>query len=158
TVVGLAGGPAKTARVAALSAGVSALDYRDPDWPAAVKEVLGGRQPTVVFDGVGGEVGRSALELLGVDGRFFIFGWSAGEITRLTAEDLVERGLTAGSALGPRMLKRPGGLRGLETEALAAAASGTMVPPIHAFPLKEAGLAHEALTSRDTIGKVVLRP
>jgi NADPH2:quinone reductase len=56
------------------------------------------------------------------------------------------------------MLRRYGGLRGLETEALAEAAAGRMVPVVQRFPLADAAGAHRALVSRATTGKVVLIP
>lgn len=158
TVVGAAGGAAKTRRVRDLAGGVIAVDYNEPDWPLRVSEALAGRQPSVVFDGVGGQNGRAALELLGVGGRFILFGWSAGEITKLDADDILAKGLTVTSPLGPRMLNRPGGLRALETEALRLGAAGTLVPPVHRFALAEAAEAHRALENRDNVGKVVLIP
>jgi NADPH:quinone reductase len=105
--VGLAGGGAKLARVRDLGAEV-AIDYTERDWPGAVREALGDRAPTVAFDGVGGEVGRSVLELLAPGGRLILFGFSSGELTRLSAGDLFGRGLTASAAIGPRIPEPPG--------------------------------------------------
>jgi NADPH:quinone reductase len=85
--VGLAGGEEKVARVHELGATV-AIDYTAPDWADAVREALGDARVTVAFDGVGGTVGRGALELLAPGGRLILFGWSSGEPTRLTASDL----------------------------------------------------------------------
>lgn len=49
--------------------------------------------------------------------------------------------------------------RGLETRALAEAASGALVPLVHPpFALADAAGAHPALESRATAGKVVLVP
>ena len=73
TVVGLAGGPAKVARVAALGADI-AVDYDAPGWTDVVHEQLGGATATVVLDGVGGERGRGAFDLLGPGGRIVLFG------------------------------------------------------------------------------------
>lgn len=53
TVVGLAGGPDKTALVAANGADL-AVDYLDPQWPAKVRAHLGGGEATVVFDASAG--------------------------------------------------------------------------------------------------------
>ncbi|MCZ9337003.1 zinc-binding dehydrogenase, partial [Streptomyces sp. TRM76130] len=75
TVVGLAGGAEKVARVAANGADI-AVDYLLPDWPAEVRSRLGGRAATVVFDGVGGDVAREAVALLGPGGQHLVFGWS----------------------------------------------------------------------------------
>ncbi|GLW98626.1 zinc-binding dehydrogenase [Microtetraspora sp. NBRC 16547] len=159
TVVGLAGGAAKVERVRRLGA-THAVDYTAPDWREAVRAALGDREATVALDGVGGTLGRGAMELLGIGGRLVLFGWadSADGPTEITTEDLYARGLTASVAVGPRILNRPGGLRSLEERALAAAATGALVPLTQSFPLKDAAAAHAALETRATMGKVVLVP
>jgi NADPH2:quinone reductase len=123
-----------------------------------VREALDGAEVTVALDGVGGELGRGALELIGAGGRLILFGFSSGEPTRLSAGDLFSRGLTASAAIGPRMLKRPGGMRDLEEQALAAAADGRLVPLVQRFALAQAAAAHEAIERRATVGKTVLVP
>jgi NADPH:quinone reductase len=155
--VGLAGGEAKVARVQELGATV-AIDYTSPDWTDAVREALGDARVTVAFDGVGGDVGRGALELLAPGGRLILFGFSSGEPTRLSAADLFARGLTASAAIGPRILNRPGGMRDLEEQALAALAGGRLRPLVQRFPLADAAAAHAALEARGTVGKAVLVP
>jgi NADPH2:quinone reductase len=155
--VGLAGGADKVALARELGAEV-AVDYSEPGWPDAVREALDGREPTVAFDGVGGAVGRELLGLLGVGGRFILYGWSSGEPTELSVGDLYSGGLTASVAVGPRVLNRPGGVRSLEEAALSAAASGRLRPPVQRFPLADAAEAHAALEQRRTTGKVVLVP
>jgi len=155
--VGLAGGEAKVARVRELGATV-AIDYTAPDWTDAVREALGDARVTVAFDGVGGAVGRGALELLAPGGRLILFGFSSGEPTRLSAADLFARGLTASAAIGPRILNRPGGMRDLEEQALAALAGGRLRPLVQRFPLADAAAAHAALEARGTVGKAVLVP
>ena len=57
TVIGLAGGPAKAAHALKAGAGV-VIDYRVRGWQQQLRKL--GR-PTVVYDGVGGEVGGSPL-------------------------------------------------------------------------------------------------
>jgi NADPH2:quinone reductase len=57
------------------------------------------------------------------------------------------------------MMKRYGGLRGLETRSLTEAAAGRLTPLVHPpFPLADAAAAHVALENRATTGKVVLAP
>jgi NADPH2:quinone reductase len=155
TVIGLAGGPEKTDRVRANGADL-ALDYTDPGWPARVRDRSG--TVNVVFDGVGGEVAREAVALLGDDGRHLVFGWSAEGIGNGRGHFV--DGLSE-SVLGPAMLNRTGGpdpLRTLELRALAEAAHGRLRPTVTRFPLAEAATAHRALETRATIGKVVLEP
>jgi NADPH2:quinone reductase len=157
TVIGVAGGPLKVAQVG-VSGAAAAIDYTQPRWPAAVRNALAGRDLSVALDGVGGATGRQALELLGDGGRLILFGWSSGEPTPLSAMDLYAHGLTVSAAIGPRIQKWPGGLRGLEEAALAMAATGRLVPPITSFSLADAAAAHTALETRATTGKTVLVP
>ncbi|RSM64457.1 oxidoreductase [Kibdelosporangium aridum] len=154
-VVALAGGPAKVEVVRGLGADV-VLDYRVDGWPERVRQALGDRELTVYFDSVGGAAGRAAFDLLGVGGRVVMFGYSSGEQLELSAGDLWARSLTATAAIGPRILRRPGGLRELESAALAALAAKELVPLTQAFPLAQAAAAHRALETRGTVGKVVL--
>jgi NADPH:quinone reductase len=146
TVLGAAGGEEKVARVRAL--GATGLDYLRPDWHAAADGV------TLVLDGVGGDAGRAAFELLEPGGRIVLFGWSSGAPTRLTTEDLLARSLTASAGLGPHITGR---LRELEERALAAVAAGELTPVLdERFTLARAAEAHAALETRGTVGKVVL--
>lgn len=154
-VAGLAGGAEKTAAVAALGADV-AVDYTLPDWPQRLRDGLGAAEPTVVFDSVGGDVGRELLGLLAIGGRFVLVGWSSGSPTEITVDDIYAGGLTVTATLGPRMLRRPGGIRGLEEAALDALAREELKPALTTFPLADAAAAHAALESRRTTGKVVL--
>jgi NADPH2:quinone reductase len=157
-VVAVAGGPAKVDLLAGLGADV-AVDYREPDWGETVIERLDGREVSVALDGVGGAIGRQALDLLGPGGRLLMFGWSSGHPTPMSAGDLFARGLTVSAAPATRLLRQPGGLRALEDRALAAVVSGVLRPLIGGrFPLAEAAEAHRALESRASVGKVVLVP
>lgn len=112
----------------------------------------------VVAHLVGGEPGRQAFDLFGIGGRLVMFGWSAGTPTAVTTDDIVARGLTVSWAIGPKLLRRPGGLPALEAEAVAEAVEGRWKPLTTRFPLSKAADAHEALENRETTGKVVLIP
>lgn len=160
TVVGVAGGAAKAARVRELGADV-AVDYGEPGWDDHVRDALkalGDREVTVLLDGVGGDLGRTAMKLIGVGGRLILFGASGGAITPVSTEDLYSQGLTVSMAVGPRLFALPGGIRALERAALDEAASGRLAPLTRTFALAEAAAAHAALESRGTEGKVVLVP
>ncbi|MDX3853780.1 zinc-binding dehydrogenase [Streptomyces sp. AK02-01A] len=163
TVIGLAGGPAKAALVAANGADL-AVDYTRPDWAGEVSAYLGDRGATVVFDSVGGATGLAAVGLLAKGGKHLVFGWSGagphdGEPLSFTEEELTERGITSESVLGPVMLEKAGGdIRVLEERSLAEAAAGRLRPAVQRFPLAEAARAHRALETRGTVGKVVLEP
>lgn len=155
TVIGLAGGPAKTARVAAAGADL-AVDYTAPDWTERLEGHRG--KVTVVYDGVGGDVARAVVRLLAPDGRHIVFGWSAEGIE--SDRPYLVEGVSI-NVLGPEMMRRAGGpdpVRTLELRALAEAAEGRLTPAVQRFPLSEAAAAHRALENRGTTGKVVLEP
>ncbi len=160
TVVGLAGGPTKVARVAELAADI-ALDYDAADWTERARAALGDRAATVVFDAVGGERGLGAVDLLGPGGRHIVYGWAGGGPLDLDEVELERRGITSLQVVGKPMLDRiggPAGMRKLEEDSMALAASGVLVPSVHRFPLAEAAAAHRAIETRGTMGKVVLVP
>jgi NADPH2:quinone reductase len=142
-VIAAAGGPAKLKLV---EAEVHA-DYLLPGWAEGLP-----LKPTVVLDGVGGEVGRTALKLLGPGGRIVMFGWSSGSPIELNAMDLFGR--TAIGALG-----RSIDMKALAAKALADAAAGKWRPLIgEPFALADAAQAHHAIETRATVGKTVLLP
>ena len=149
-VVGAAGGRSKVWHAGDLGADL-AVDYDEPGWDEAVGPV------TLLLDGVGGERGRAALGRVRDGGRVSVFGWSSGEPTELDEAALARRGITSHPVLGKRMFERPGGLRSLETAALARAAAGGWTPLLNApYTLAQAAKAHAALERRRTVGKVVL--
>ncbi|GAA2789104.1 zinc-binding dehydrogenase [Saccharopolyspora taberi] len=156
TVVGAASG-SKLEHVTAAGADIAA-DYTRDDWPDQVRQALDGRDVTAVLDGAGGAPGRAAFDLLGAGGRIVLFGRPFGE-RAFTTDDLIARALTATVALGPNLLRVPGGMRALEEESMAALAEGRLAPLVGPpFPLAEAAAAHTALEDRRTFGKLVLRP
>ncbi|MDX6279504.1 MAG: NADPH:quinone reductase [Kribbellaceae bacterium] len=152
--VGLAGGAEKVNQVRELGAQI-AIDYTAGVWPDQVRTQLDGRELTVVLDGVAGENGQRAFELLGIGGRLLMFGWSGGGPIQLTTDDLMARGLTATWAIGPKLMHR---LRALEAKALHETIEGHWTPLLTKYPLSKAADAHRALENRETVGKVVLIP
>jgi NADPH2:quinone reductase len=149
TVIAAARGPERTALLDQLAPD-QVLDYGEDGWQERVEGV------TLVYDGVGGDVGRAALELLRPGGRLVMFGYSSGAPTRLDTSDLVGRSITAGWSLGPRMTALPGGIAGLAARALDRVAAGEWRPLLTAYPLREAARAHADLEGRRAPGKVVL--
>ena len=116
---------------------------------------VGGAGIDLVFDGVGGSIGRDAFELLRPGGRLCTFGMASGTFTAVSEQELADRGVTR--VRGAR--STPSELSGLTARALAGAAAGALRPVIgQEVPLERAGDAHRAIENRATIGKTLLVP
>lgn len=152
-VVAAAGGPERTSVLAQLGATLD-VDYTRTDWAEQVRAAVG--DVSLVYDGVGGPVGRAGLELLRPGGRLVMFGFSSGTPTHLDSADLVDRGISAGWSLGPRLFGLPGGIHRLATRALERVASREWWPLVTTYPLADAARAHLDLEQRRALGKVVL--
>ena len=158
TVVAVAGCKRKLELARSLGADV-AVYYRDPGWAELVRREVGEDGLDVVFDSVGGEVGRKAFDLLAGGGRFAAFGLASGAPTGVTVSEILERGATVIGYGGARPWPYPEYPHELEAEALHEAAAGRLKPTIgQKFPLKRAVEAHAAVESRATVGKTLLIP
>ena len=149
-VLAAAGGPGKLRLARELGAEVTA-DYRQPDWPVALRAAAGGAD--VVFDGVGGPIGRAAFELLGPGGRMLSYGLASGEFTEVSEDEARARQVTIARGVPVR----PDESTALTRAALGLAAAGRLRAVIgQRFPLEAAAAAHRAIESRATIGKTLL--
>jgi len=86
-VVAAAGGERKLALARELGAG-PAMDYRDDGWTERVPGPV-----DVVFDGVGGAVGRAAFGLLAPDGRMVSYGLAGGAWADVPEDEAAARGV-----------------------------------------------------------------
>ena len=59
------------------------IDYGQPGWTSSVLDATGGAGPTVVLDGVGGELGRAAYEVMADGGRFSAHGAPSGAFSAI---------------------------------------------------------------------------
>ena len=158
TVVAAAGGERKLELARSLGADV-AVDYGEPGWAEAVRREIGEDGLDVVFDSVGGDVGREAFDLLAGGGRFAVFGFASGAATEATFAEILGKGVTVMGYGGARPWPYPEYPRELEAEALREAAAGWLKPTIgQRFPLERAAEAHAAIESRATVGKTLLIP
>jgi NADPH2:quinone reductase len=149
-VVGLARGERKLGIVRELGADV-AVNYGDGDWLRRVRDAVGGVD--VVFDGVGGDIGRTAFGLLRPGGRFCPFGMASGSFAGVTGELASTRQVTVRAGFGAD----PAKLREFARTALAEAAAGRIRPVIgQEVELARAADAHAAIEARATIGKTLL--
>lgn len=151
-VVGAARGEAKLALVREL--GAEAVDYSAPGWAKQVVDATGAGFD-VVFDGVGGEIGRAAFGATARGGRFSVHGASSGAATVVPPDEAAERGVTV---LGIEQLMGFGiGAKERALRAMEEAAAGRIRPVIgQRLPLERAADAHAAMESRSVVGKTLL--
>ncbi len=150
SVAAAAGGERKL-RVAADLGASATVDYTEPGWAERLREQLGGVD--VAFDGVGGEAGRAAFELVRAGGRFCPFGMASGAFARIPEGEAERRNVTVVRG-GPMPLEET---RALARACLAEAVAGRLRPVIgQRFPLDRAADAHAAIEARATIGKTLL--
>jgi NADPH:quinone reductase len=149
-VVALAGGERKLAVTRELGADV-AIDYREDGWARQVRDVVG--DVDIVFDGVGGEIGLAAFDLLRAGGRFCPFGMASGSFTPIPEQAAEARGIAVLRGAAPS----PEQLLALTRAALEEAAAGRLRPVIgQELALEDAAAAHAAIEARATVGKTLL--
>jgi NADPH2:quinone reductase len=147
TVIAAAGGERKLAVARELGAD-RAVDYAQAGWAGTIKTPV-----DVVFDGVGGGIGRTTFELLRAGGRHCAFGMASGRFAAIDAQEAEARGVTLvrGAMLSPDQMLA------LTRRALELAVAGELKPVVgQTFPLHQAADAHRAIEGRATIGKTLL--
>ncbi|WP_026412213.1 zinc-binding dehydrogenase [Actinomadura oligospora] len=152
-VIGAARGERKLELIREL--GAEAVDYSEPGWTKQVLEATGGVGPTLVFDGVGGGIGRASFEVTARGGRFSIHGGASGDATSVDPAEADARGVTV---IGLDQLRGFGAdLDRWAREMTEKAAAGTVRPVIgQTFPLDRAADAHAAIENRTALGKTLL--
>ena len=136
-----------------------AINYRDTDFVAAVKEATGGKGVDVVLDMIGGDYVPRNMDVLAMDGRHVSIAVMGGVKAQINLLTLMQRRLTlTGSTLRTRPVAEKGVIAAaLKQHVWPLLEAGTISPLIHAtFPLKDAAAAHRAMESGEHIGKLVL--
>ncbi|WP_375461607.1 NAD(P)H-quinone oxidoreductase [uncultured Enterovirga sp.] len=136
-----------------------AINYRDEDFVAIVKEATGGRGVDVVLDMVGGDYVPRSVDCMAVDGRHVSIAFLRGAKTTINLEPIMRKRLTmTGSTLRPRPIADKAAIAGRLLEAVwPKLAAGSIRPVIHAtFPLAEAAAGHALLETSTHIGKIML--
>ncbi len=136
-----------------------AINYREEDFVAAVKEATDGKGADVILDMVGGDyVGRN-YEAAAVDGRIVQIAFLHGPKAEADFSKLMVKRLThTGSTLRPRTPEFKAAVAAeLEEQVWPLLVERRVAPVMDMiFPLSEAWRGHERMEEGDHIGKIVL--
>jgi NADPH2:quinone reductase len=153
-VIGAARGRAKLEVVAGAGAG-AAIDYGAPDWAERVLEATAGERPSVVLDGVGGELGAAAFSLLAEEGRFSAHGSASGVFAPVDPQESRRRHLSV-TTISDLQLGAGDRARLLHS-ALEEVRGRRMTSLVgQSFSLGDAVKAHLAVEARETVAKTLL--
>jgi putative PIG3 family NAD(P)H quinone oxidoreductase len=158
TVIATAGSAEKCEACTRLGAD-RAVNYREEDFVAAVKDATGGKGADVILDMVGGDyIGRN-YDCAAVDGRIVQIAFLGGSKATADFSKLMVKRLThTGSTLRPRSVEFKAGVAAeLERKVWPLLAERKIAPVMDMiFPLREAWRAHERMQDGEHIGKLVL--
>ena len=138
-----------------------AIDYRDEDFVATVKEASGGKGADLILDMVGGDYIARDIELLAPDGRLVFIAFLRGPKAEINFMPVMRKRLTVtGSTLRPRDIAFKGAIaQALRDRVWPLISAGQVKPVMYkTFPLAEAAEAHRLMESSAHIGKIVLTP
>jgi NADPH2:quinone reductase len=154
-VIGLAS-PSKHERVRSLGADV-AVDYTQSGWAKQALEATAGKGIDIFLDAQG-DLGSEGFDALGQKAHWLVYGGQGQRGNALPAERL---GVMIGKNITLRGFSIFGDVanfkRGL-TEMFGWVANGKLQIDVESFPLAEVARAQEAISNRQTSGKVVLIP
>jgi NADPH:quinone reductase len=157
-VFATAGSPEKCAVCRDLGA-ERAIDYRQEDFVAVLKEATQGRGVDVILDMVGGPYVEKNLRSLALEGRLVQIAFLQGsKVTVDLAHLMVRRQTITGSTLRPRPVADKAAIaRNLRDKVWPLIEAGKVRPVIdRTFPLAEAAAAHRLMESSTHIGKILL--
>lgn len=137
-----------------------AIDSRDPDMRAALRQANEGRGVDIVLEMTGGPVFDQSLAALAPLGRLAVFGMAARTPPSPVDPGLLMRRSTA--VIGFWLIhvaQRPYLLAEAVTDLMGLIADGSIRPIVgETYPLDRASDAHRALLDRTSVGKLVIDP
>jgi NADPH:quinone reductase len=156
-VIAAASTPQK--RQIAMDAGAEAsVDYTDPSWREALKNLTDGKGVDVVYDPVGGEIAEAALRSIAWEGRYLVVGFAAGTIPKIPLNLPLLKGCSVmGVFWGAWAIGDPEASRANFVELYDMLAAGKLKPLIsRTLPLDQAKDGLLALGERRATGKIVV--
>jgi len=137
-----------------------AINYREEDFVAVVRESTADHGADVILDMVGGEYIERNIRAAAYDGRIVNIAYLQGSSVEINMLPVMLKRLTlAGSTLRARSAKVKADIASsLESKVWPLIEAGKVRPQIAAqFPLEQVADAHRLLESGKIIGKVILK-
>jgi NADPH2:quinone reductase len=137
-----------------------AVNYRDQDFVAAVKEATGGRGADVILDMVGGDYIPRNHEAAAQDGRIVQIAFLKGSKVEIDFRRLMLKRLThTGSTLRSRTVAEKAAIaQALEAKVLPLLNEGRCKPVMDStFAFEDVVKAHARMDGGEHIGKIVLK-
>jgi NADPH2:quinone reductase len=158
-VIATAGGADKLEVARRVGADV-VIDYRSGDWVEQVKEATGGRGADVIYDPVGGDVFDQSMKCIAWNGRLLVIGFASGRIPEVKLNRVLLKNIALiGLHWGAHAMHEPERIPEVFAALFDLYRVRKIAPVVYrAYPLAELAAALEALGSRETYGKVVVRP
>jgi NADPH2:quinone reductase len=157
TLIGTAGS-AEKCQLALDHGATHCINYRDPDWPAKVRALTGGKGVDAVMDSVGAATFEGSLDCLRPLGMMISFGNASGPVPPVNLATL--------AAKGSLQITRPTLFTHIAPHETCQAMAKHLFDKVLAgdvtiridqrFPLDQVRQAHEALEARQTTGSTVL--
>jgi putative PIG3 family NAD(P)H quinone oxidoreductase len=158
TVITTAGSPEKLARCLDLGADL-AVDYRDDDFVAAVRDLTGDHGADVILDIMGAAYLERNVNALATGGRLVCIGMQGGTRAELDLGALLgKRGSIHATSLRSRPLAEKAAICRSVAEGLwPLVADGRVQPIVEAsYPMNEVAEAHTLVADGGHVGKVLL--
>lgn len=143
------------------SLGATAINYASGDWVAAFREANSGRGANVILECVGGDVfRRSFFDALSPFGRMAVYGNASGEDVSISNREIMgSNKILLGYFLGSYMPRHADKVIGAAFRLNQLIVQGKVRPITgDCFPLTRIRDAFELMSSRGSIGKVVIEP
>lgn len=156
----IAGAGTVEKRALAMSLGAdAAIDYRQPGWGKELRALLDGRGVDIALEMSGGNILDECLGCLAPLGRMVVFGIASGEVASVAVPCLLGGSTAiAGFYLGAYFHKRQLIVDTLNEMAAFVRSGRLQVIIGREFSLDEATLAHQAIESGGSLGKLIILP
>lgn len=134
------------------------INYRTHDFTEVVRQITGGWGVDLILETVGGDVFEKSFDALAPFGRLVTYGAASGQVGTVNARQLILNNIIV-AGVNLNLLARSRQMASGMSE-LMQLIQGTNIRPIigHRFELSQAADAHRLLESRDSFGKIVLKP